>query len=259
MKDLMCSTDVWRFLDLGVLDPYVSEALTEAHVTARRKDLIPDTVCIRMPSRALLIGGKANINMERINVDLCKREGIPVVRTSEVESGAAILDEGIVLCYVVSTSFFDMDSLLDCMIKGLSRMGLTAYKRENSNDLLVNAKKVSGSYARKTRGVFTASCSMLIGFDYEFCESVITAPLGKAHRDWVTTLKAELGREVSYSEVVSALKKGFEEVLQVEFEVSDSLTDVEKQILEGFHVKYHSESWLRYGKWSPVKEYWRPE
>ena len=75
----------------------------------------------------------------------------------------------------------------------------------------------------------------------------------------MTRLKAELGREVAFNEIVSALRRGFEDVLQVEFEVSNSLTEAEERILEDLRVKYHSEEWLKYGKWSPVKDYWRPE
>ncbi len=142
-------------------------------------------------------------------------------------------------------------------------MGLEAYPRTGANDVLVAGKKISGNSMDYIQGVFTASGSIISDFDYDFCENALL-PLpelfankeAKSHREWVTTIKAVLGREVSYDEVVSALRLGFEDVLQIEFDLSNSLTDEEAQILEELKVKYQSAQWLKKGKWSPIKDYW---
>jgi len=153
-----------------------------------------------------------------------------------------------------------------CIVTGLRFMGLEAVLSK-SNDVLVKGKKISGSASRfSPNEFFVFAANVIVDFNYDLCESTLLPfpksfanKEAKSHREWVTTLKVELGREVSFSEVSSAIKKGFETVLQVEFDMADAITEAEKQILEGIQEKYHSESWVKYGKWSPIKDYWRPK
>ena len=56
-------------------------------------------------------------------------------------------------------------------------------------------------------------------------------------------LNNEVGEKVSYSKVAAAMKKGFEQDLEIEF-VEDELTKEEKELAEKlFNEKYSRKEW----------------
>ena len=254
-------SDSWRLLDLGIVDPYKSVILEEALLIARKEKLTPNTLCFRAPMRHVLVGVNADLK-KRINIEYCEKENIPILRDM-VGTHAVILDRNIIQYDVDSDTPLNLNQTMEWVSKSLQRIGLDAHPRAKSNDVLVDGKKISGNSVDLIQGIFTASGTIILDFDYEFCENALL-PLpelfankeAQSHREWVTTIKALLGREVSYNEVVSALRKGFEDVFHIEFELSNSLTEAEEQILEKLKAKYQSEQWVKRGKWSPVKDYW---
>jgi len=248
------SLNEWRLLDLGAVNPHENQVMEELLIDARRKNLIPDTLNIRMPGRYVEVGQKASLS--EINLDFCRSEGIPVVREGVLGGSVHVYGETLPFA-VVSREHLNRKTMMACLIESLRVLGLSAHIKQGSNNILTGGKKVASTGDRIIDGVFIGGASILSDFDFDFCKKVIKKP--KDHRGKMTTLRAQLGREVSYDEVVAALKAGFESVLQVEFVVSNSLTEAEEIIIEGLLVKYRSDEWLRYGKWSPVKDYWRPK
>lgn len=260
-------TERWRLLDLGVMDPYEAEAITEVLLTALRGSSIQNTLCFRVPRRHVWVGSWSGVNR-----DYCRREKIPLVReiTGVGSKSTAVFDEDILHYtlvsreHIVNDAPLNLSRCMDSILKGLQFMGLDARLRTNFNDILVGGKKVSGSVLGLFHGFPLFTGTMIVDFNYDLCENALlyvprkfADKEAKSHREWVTTLKTQLGREVLFSEVIFALKKGFEAVLQVEFDVSTSLTGAEEEILEDLQVKYRSDEWTRTGRWSPVKDYWR--
>lgn len=251
---------------MGIIDSYKTTALVDVLLTARKRSLIPNTLCLRAPERHVQMGMTANL--EHVNIEYCRERKIPIQREATGDS-VSVMDENMIQIDLLSDSF-PHDSLLtrtlkfmNCIVKSLQFMGLDAYVRQGHNDVLVKGKKISGTNTTLFNDLWSGSGGVLLGFDYDFCEGgIVYRPEKfankevKTHREYVTSIEAQLGREVSYSEVVSALRRGFETLLQVEFDVSKSLTEAEEQILEDLQVKYQSEEWLKRGRWSPVKEYW---
>lgn len=261
-------TETWRLLDLGSLDPYESIAAPETLATSIKHKLSSNTLLFHIPRRSVYITFKTHLN--RVNVEYCRREGIPIVRDIEGGSGTVFMQDGDTSLFSLVTDptihSITMKSFMDSIVNGLQSMGLDPYILPNSNDILLDGKKVSGNGSVVFRGIPIINGTMAIDFDYDFCEKAIMPhpnlfanKEAKSHREWITTLKTQLGRKVSYNEAVSALRLGFESVLGVEFEVSNSLTEAEEQILEDLQEKYQSEEWMKRGKWSPVKDYWRPK
>jgi len=252
---------------LGVRDQYDSQALHEVLLIALKRGLIPNTLCFTLSERFLYLGKDCKIG--NANLEYCRKEGIPIVR-SPLGSSVAVFDEGCLMHTIVSRSNAIIDTSLDfelltsCIVKGLNTMGLKTEQRPNSNDIVINHRKISGSSLNVVNDLIAFDGTIFVDFDYDFCENALM-PLpekfvdkkAKSHREWITTVRAELGKQVTFSEVVSALRKGFEAVLQVEFEISTSLTEAEEQILKSLREKYHSEEWIKTGRWSPVKDYWR--
>lgn len=257
-------SEVWRLLDLGVIDPYDGEPVREILLTAFKRGLIPSTLCFNVLGRSAWIGRKTNLE-ESINLEYCRRENIPILRG--IQNGGGGLNDGDMLqCNLVSRGkplHDDVRRAENFIAKALRLMGLEACHKLKSNDVLLNGKKVSGTGTLLLpSGLFLSTGTVALDFNYDLCDKVLL-PVSKKfvnkeaenHREWVTTLKTAFGREVSYSEVVSAIKKVFESELQVGFEVSTSLTDIENQMLGGLREKYKSEVWLKTGRWSPVKDY----
>ena len=258
-------SESWRLLDLGLSDPYAVEPMKEVLLTAVKRNLIPDTLCFCMPERFVYVSKHANVR-KRVNLEYCRDEGISIIRDIGGGRGASVFDGDILQYNLVSKGKLVNSKLMNCVTKGLQFMELEAEVKPNSNDILVNGKKVSGNTFLLRGGFIVFGGTVIMDFNYDFCEKALLSPpelfvnkKAKSHSEWVTTLNIERGREVSYSEVTSALRKGFESVLQVDFDVLNSLTEAEKKILEGFQEKYRSEEWTKYGRWSPVKDYWRPK
>lgn len=260
--------DSWRLLNLGVTDPYDGEPIMEMLLTALKRDLIPNTLCFYVPRRYVWVGVRTNLET-RVNLEYCRKEKIPIVR-GMLAGGAALHNGDTLLCVLVSRGKptpNDFRLAENYTNKGLQYIGLEATQRPGSNDILVKGRKVSGTgNTILPGGGFLSAGDLVLDFNYELCEKVLL-PVpelfadkeAKSHREWVTTLKRELGREVSFDELKTALVQGFKDTLQIEFEATNLLTESEAQLLEGLREKYHSETWMKYGKWSPVKDYWRPE
>lgn len=249
----------WRLIDLGIIDPVEYVSIKELLLTALERELIPNTLCFSIPKRHVWMGPTTNMR-RRVNLEYCQKEGIPIIRDFSGGSGAAIHDED---SFAYDLAAREMIPDMECVLKSLQGMGLDAHKKERSNDILVAGKKISGGMGRfQPNGIYVAGGGVIIDFNYDLCEKALLTPPdlfvdkeAKSHTEWVTTLKTQLGREVTYEEVGALLKETFESFLQIEFDVATHLTVAEEQILEELQVKYRSDEWLRTGRWSPVKDY----
>jgi len=250
----------WRLLDLGVIEPYETDTIKEGLLIAIKKDLIPNTLCFAVPKRVVWIGPRTNLE-KRVNLEYCRKESIPIIRDL-TGAGPSALDED-TLIYALASRERVPDT--ECIFHAIKAMGLEDCVLSESNDVLVSGQKIVGTLGRIfPSGIYVAGGVIAVDFNPEFCEKALLTPTdlfagkeAKSHREWVTTLKTKLGREVSYGEVISAIKVAFEAELDAKFEVAHSFTEVEEQIREELKDKYRSESWLKLGKWSPVKDYGR--
>ncbi|MCK5403215.1 lipoate--protein ligase family protein, partial [Candidatus Bathyarchaeota archaeon] len=78
----------WRIIDLDVNDAYMNMAIDEAILTARIKELVPNTLRFYLwkPS-AVSIGRFQNVFNE-IQIENCQRQGIDIVR--RITGGGAV-------------------------------------------------------------------------------------------------------------------------------------------------------------------------
>jgi len=241
------------------MNPYDAQAVSEVLLNSIERGLSPNTLYLSRSEKALYLGRlgkKSNVNME-----YCEGEGIPVIR-NHLGKSEAVLDEDCLLITLIaekSSINQNVEDLLMCIANGLNTMGL---KTEVKGNDIMSDKKVAGMSFELVGDLIAFDGVALIDFDYDFCEMALKPMPEKFinkkasnHREYLTTIKAELDRHVETSEVVSAIQSGFEDGLQVVFEVSNSLTDEENQMLEGLSEKYHSEQWINTGRWSPVKDY----
>lgn len=258
----------WRLLKLGEVDAYTSNILPEALGIAKSRGIIDNTLVLFSSLPYVWVGRKTGLS--QVNVSFCKEKGIPIARN--IHSGGASLmgNQSICLLVLDKGSFSEGDIAYRLFLKGIikacQKIGLLAYHKSNSNDILVGERKITGTAQLSLGDALFFWGSILLDFDYGLAKEVLIIPdskfkdkKAKSITEWVTSLKRELGRDVSFEEAEAALEQGFKDTLQVEFNVLDSFTEVEEQIIEGLQAKYQSDTWLKYGKWSPVKDYWRPK
>lgn len=261
---------IWTLVKLGDMNPYTAKALDEALIIARNGGIIGNTLVVRKALTSIWLGRKASLSL--VNVPFCKENDIPIARA--FQDGGATLVGGLpgfslVMDRELFSSKYDNRLLIECIVKAYQELGLPAKARLGannvlSNDIVVREKKIAGTTIERFGDTLFFGGTITLDFDYDLARKVLRIPSekfrdkkAKSVDEWVTSAKIELGREVGFDEAVYALKKGFEEVLQVEFDVSTSLTEAEEQILEGLQEKYRSDEWLKTGRWSPVKDYGR--
>lgn len=125
------------------------------------------------------------------------------------------------------------------------------------NNILVSGKKIGTITAYRFGGVILFHAHVLLDWDFDAAEKAIISPkhdMGEHMR----TLK-QLRNVVSFDELKNAMREAFQMVFGIPLEgepPTNKLTDGIRSSIEGLHQKYRSEGFLKYGQWSPVKNYW---
>lgn len=252
----------WRFITLRNIDPYTFQCVREVLTTSIGKDIAPSTLLVEQPASPLIpVGKNTNLN-STVRLQFCKEKGIPVIRTASPHGSSGFYDSNSIRCVLVTKSpLFPNWELFnrffyESIVASLKVLGIQAEHQPGSNNIIIGQKKASTSSGGVFGKTMMMSCTLTLDFDYDLAEKAIISK--KDMREWVTTINEELGRKVSFDEVCDAVKQGFRSVLGVEF-VDNELTGEEIRIGEEVKEKYQSETWVKYGKWSSVKDYWRPE
>ncbi len=117
------------------------------------------------------------------------------------------------------------------------------------NDVIVSGRKISGSAQTRRRGFILQHGTILYNTDLELMQELLTPPTEKllekgvsSVRGRVTTVSEQLGREVSFDEVLSAAIKGFSRALGEEL-VPSNPTEDELNLTSELERKYGSEKW----------------
>jgi len=256
----------WRLLHLDGKTPSECRALREVFPREVDEKRSPNTVTFSCLKTYVLLGERSNYNT--INVDECKKRNIPIVRT--IEAGDTTLYTPTVFNVCIAydgtqSKTKDAINLVNESIIDVCRaFGVTATPRHRRNDVLVGGRKICGMAVRRYGGCLLASFIFTVDFDYDLADALLKIPdskfADKPHktvRDWVTSLRRESSRELSMDAVRAALIATFEDKYNMTLK-EGKLTIEEDRELEKLAEKYSSESWLEYGKWSPIKDYWRP-
>lgn len=258
-------------LDFEELDPFEAYALVEALVKSEG----PNTFLLYTSPTYVALGKTTALTS--VNVEECERNAIPIVRYMKGNWGPMFQHHDVlhpIIFYNIDEESYPANRedlfkiVLRIIVKTCEKFGLKAKRstyRPRSNDILIGDKKVSGIAFFKKRDRIVFSTPLTLGFDYDLADKILNIPDSKfadkpykTMREWVTSLRRELGREVSMEDVKTAFIKAFEEEHGTILEQGE-LTEAEKAIVKGLREKYTSESWIKWGKWSPVKEYWRPK
>ena len=248
----------WRFLDTGFHDAFYNMALDEAIAVARSESLVPDTLrFFRWEPSAVSIGYFQGMDDE-VDTAACDRRGIGYVRR-RTGGGAVYHDRNGELTYsmllsqshrLVSADFQESyGTLCSGLVNGLRLLGVQA-EFKPINDIVVGGRKVSGNAQTRGLNVVHQHGTILLEVDPKLMFAVLKVPnekirdkMIKSVEERVTSLRAVLGREVSFDELKGALIEGFEASFRIKL-VQGALTEFEAQKAEELRTeKYSRREW----------------
>lgn len=247
----------WRYVDVGIEDPYTCMAIHEAVMKARAEKLVPNTLIQERYDCKCVFIGYNQIPIEDLRLDACKVLNVKIVRRftgggagymdSRQLNYALIADErtpevprDINLCYKIV-----------CMsiIAGLRYLGLSAHFAPFS-DIVVRGAKISGNCQTRGNGVVLQHGSILVDFDVDTMSKILKSTEEKlksrgvvSPEKKITWISKELGREINIEDVKSSMKLGFEDVFNIKL-LQAHLTDQELKYVEDIRKKHVSEEWI---------------
>jgi len=251
---------MWRLVDLGPVTGYEMTNLYEAVGRAVGEGSVPNTVILNHPVRPFVNVGFHQLMEKEIDVDYARGMEFDLVRRTI--GGGAILDGPWEQDYfaVVNRKSADCPATMPEFyqkfmgppVLALKKLGLDASVRP-PNDILVGGKKISGNGAITIDGANVLAGDLLMEVPGDLMSRIIRAPsekfqdkLAESMGEWLTSIRGELGEEVSRESVKSALVAAFEESLGVELEPG-SLTAGEEDCMAGLIEERIQERWI-FGK-----------
>lgn len=236
--------DNWRLLDLEYASPFMNMAVEEAVSKMVGRGQVAQAVRFWRNPNTIVIGRFQNPEVE-ICFGSCRKYGTTFVRRF-TGGGAVYQDEGnlnfsIFIKKKRFTGLTDLNELFKHYSMGIiecfRNMGLNVYFKP-VNKIMIRKRKVSGMAGSLKWKCLTVHGSVLVGTNIKVLKTVL-----KAVKDPVTTLKNELGRSISISEIKEELKTWFERIYKIKF-VQSKLTEKEERLAETLlSEKYSRKEW----------------
>jgi lipoyltransferase/lipoate-protein ligase len=252
----------WRLLKLETHNAFMNMAIDEAILRARIENLVPNTLRFyRWKPSAVSIGKFQKIENE-VQIDNCRKHDVDVVR--RITGGGTVYhdaEDEITYSLVASKQDLavkDITAVYAKIYRGLVEavkiLGLSADFSEGNTkacpNLTVNGKKISGSAQSHKSGVVLQHGTLLINVDLEKMFIFLRVPETKTYMEIadiakhkITSIKNELRKNVSVTEVYQALIKSFQKALSIQLVVGE-LTCYERELAEKLcKEKYANDDW----------------
>lgn len=247
--------ETWRLLDTGAKTAVENIALDSALLQARSRELSPDTLhFLRYDPPAALIGYFQSAGQE-LRQDYCRSREIDVQR--RITGGGALYFDsthlGWELIGLKGRFGLRQDEvtrkICEAVAAGLRLLGINAAFRAR-NDIEVGGRKISGTGGVFEGDAFLFQGTLLVDLDVETMIKSLRIPTEKLSarglssiRERVTSLKDELGELPPLEEIKDAIRRGFEQVLGVQFKPG-GLTDAEVAMQADFVKEYSQAGWI---------------
>ena len=244
-----------RLLDLATV-PYL-ESQTIYHALAHAMDeATPNTIALVSPDRPYVCIGYHQELDKEIDLEYCRSRGIPVLRR-EVGGGAVYLDGGQFFVQWI----FHRENLprqveevyklfIGLLVETYRSLGIEAHHRP-LNDILVGERKIGGTGMAAIGQAIVVVGSLMFDFDTDTMARALKVSSEKMRdkiyqslRDYMTTMRRELGRRPPRERVKSILIAKLREALEVELEPG-RLTYKESKTVEALNRRFLSPRWLR--------------
>lgn len=247
----------WRFIDLGSRDGFFIQSVYEAIAKYVGMGRAVPTIVFVYPSHPYVCIGVHQLPDLEIDIEFCRSRGIAVVRR-QVGGGAVYLDENQQFYHVIVPrnhplargtveEFFRR--VLQAVVEFYRSYGLPA-EYKPVNDVVIRGRKASGNGAALLHNSMVLIGNVILDFDAETAARVLRVPdeklrshLASSMKEWVTSLRRELGYVPPRNEVVQRLRKCFERVLGIEL-VDGELTPEELEETYRIANTMRSSEWL---------------
>ncbi len=218
----------WRLLDLGYSEPYIAQTFYEAVAEAVHRGLSQNTLILLQPGSPYACLGYHQDLEKEIDLEFCQEAGLPVIRRSQ-GGGATYLDRDQVFYQIVSKGSEVIPRDVGEMFERLLSVTVETYRRlgvhaefKPLNDVVVEGRKISGNGAGMHETASILVGNVILDLNYDLMARVLKVPdekfrdkMAKSMREWVTTLRRELGEPPSVEEVKEIYAAAFQEVLGV--------------------------------------------
>jgi lipoate-protein ligase A len=253
----LVTTETWRLLDSGGLDPLEAQCLYEAVALAIDRGQAPSTIILCYPAEPYVCLGFHQELEKEIDVKFCRKKGLPIIRRA-VGGGAVYLDSGQQFYQIVVSEdsplvpsevdkFFE--KFLQPTIHVYRALGVPAVYKP-INDVVVNGRKISGNGAGKIGKAAVLIGNIIFDLNYDAMAQVLKVPdekfrdkLAKSMQGWVSSLKRELGYTPAIDQVNQLLIEGYKKIgIKL---VPGVLSEKEKKIfVREVKSKHLSKEWL---------------
>ena len=248
----------WRLIDLGPREPYMAQCFYEAVAICVDRGTSPNTLIITTPSSPYVCIGYHQRLEEEIDVDYCRSRGLPIIRRGQ-GGGAVYLDSGQVFYQLVAHEDSrvvpgDVEELFEkCLaatVHVYRSLGVPA-EYKPINDVVVRGKKISGNGAGRLGKAVILVGNVILDWDFDSLVRVLKVPdekfrdkMAKSMREWLTSLKQELGYVPPLERIKELIAEGFERALGIRL-VRGEPTPEEIRVYEEVVLpKHKSREWL---------------
>lgn len=213
--------------------------------------------------KAVTLGARARES--HVFSDYCRDNNVPIIRNAMPHGAAGYHDSGefglyatinnATTSHIFSSGGNGVRYLFKTVTAALNFLNVDADCV--GNNILVSGKKIGTITAYRFSDIILFHAHVLLDWDFGIAEKAIISPKHDM-REHMETLK-QLRTSVSFDELKGALRQGYQQVFGITLEgelPTGKLTDGIRSSIETLHPKYKSEEFLKYGKWSPVRNYW---
>ena len=250
--------EVWRLIDLGASEPYMAQTFYEAVAKSVGEGESPSTIILCRPSKPYVCIGYHQELEREIDLEFCESNGLPVIRRTQ-GGGATYLDSNQVFYQVVAHE--DSEAIpagVEAIFRKLLQVPVNVYRAlglkaeyKALNDVVVENRKISGNGAGRLDKSIVLIGNIILDLDYDMMGRVLRVPsekfrdkLAKSMREWVTSLKRELGSAPAQEEVARLLAQEFQRVLDIRL-VKDEPSKEEMRIFrDEVYPRHLSREWL---------------
>lgn len=220
-----------RFIDTGAAAGALNMGIDEALLGSVAAGESPPTLRLyRWSPPCVTVGYFQSLEAE-LDLQACEAGGVDAVRRL-TGGGAVFHEDEITYSLVVPLGHaLAPDDILESyraicagLLRGLAHLGIEAAFKP-INDIEVGGKKVSGNAQTRRRGCLLQHGTVLLDLETERMFSLLRVPAEKIKgrliedvKARVSSLRTILGREVTYAEAASALRRGFAEAWGAELE-----------------------------------------
>jgi lipoate-protein ligase A len=243
-----------RLLDLGTV-PYL-ESQTIYHAVAHAmEDDSPNTISLISPDRPYVcIGFHQELDKE-IDLEYCRAHDIPVVRR-EVGGGAVYLDGNqLFVNFIFHRAHLprQVEEIYKLFIRPLVEtyraIGIEASHRP-LNDIVVGGRKIGGTGIAAIGQAMVVAGSLMFDFNTAAMARALKVSSEKMRdkihqslREYMTTIRRELGEPPPRGEVKAILVGKLAETLEVDIQPGE-LTVKERRTVRTLNRRFSSSRWL---------------